>query len=142
MKSEIKALIIISSLLFLSIITNVYLLGKPSGDSAEQIRLYEELNRKSDITEGLLRDNISRAEEDLNTARVVSDELRKTVGTLQESNARRERLDKISSSLGGKTRVAIVEGITRIDSGEEKLRGLQEAERGQRQALEGLLGSE
>jgi hypothetical protein len=141
-KIKTKAIIIISIVLLLSLICNGYFLGNSSGDQSEQLKLYEELNRKSNITEGLLTDRITRSEEELNTSRELSEQLRETVGNLKELNSRRESVDRIAEALSGKLRGVLVKSILRIDTGEARLNRLQEAEQRERQTLSGLLGSD
>ena len=144
MKNETKIIIWLSIILLLSLLGNGFLLGASGddGDYSKQLQLYEELNRKSNITEGLLTEGLSAAKKDLDESRSISDKLREANRALTELNDRREKLDRVAESLSGRTRVEIVQGITSIDSGAERLRGLQDIEQAERQALSGLLGSE
>lgn len=141
-KIKTKALVIISALLLCSLLTNGYFLGSGGGDQSEQLKLYEELNRKSNITEGLLTDRIAEAKEDLSTSRKLLDESRAAINTLKELNTRRARLDKINTSLSGKLNKEVITGITSIDSGAGSLTELQRVEQKERQALSNILGTE
>ena len=143
MKNETKAIIIISALLLLSLITNGYFLGNNGNtDYSEQLRLYKELSRKSDITEGLLQGRITETEKEIDGLRGLSEELKSANWALKEANDRREQLDKIANDLSGRIRVEIVEGIQSIDSGASRLTDLERIEREERQALSGILGGE
>jgi hypothetical protein len=142
MTNDKKIILGLGIVLLFSLIINGYLLGNNGGDQSEQIRLYAELNRKSDITEKLLTDRITRSEEELNTSRELLDKSRKTIGNLQKLNSRRESVDRIAETLSGKLRGVLVESLTGIDSSTARLTGLQEVEQRERQALSGFLRSD
>lgn len=141
MKNEIKIIITLIVFLIGSVSFNVYFLGRSSSHS-DTIELYDKLSEQSDTTARLLTEGIERAKEDLAESRRISDELRETIGTLQATNERREQLNSIASSISGRIRVEISEGIAGIDRSETELSGLQESEQAERQSLEGILGGD
>ena len=143
MKDEIEnvAFGILGILLLLSLLTNGYLIGNKT-DNSDQLRIYEQLSKQSDITTGLLQDRIRGAEETITSLRELSDEYRTTIGELQAINTSRARLDSIAEELSGRVRAEIIEGITGIERGSARIGELEEAEQRERSILENANSNE
>ena len=144
MKNETKIIIWISVVLLLSLLGNGFLIGSintPTTDYTEQLSLYKQLNSKSDLAEGLLQDRITEAEKEISRLGSISDELRETNRALKEANIRREQLDTVADSLGGRIRAEVIGGINSIDSGSGRITELERSEQAERRSLEGVLES-